>query len=110
VLVLAACGGSDSDATEPPSNGGDIATAAVDISGFAFNPGDVTVEVGAQVTWTNNESGVPHTVTADQGEWTAESGSLGDGETFTFDFTAAGTYTYFCSIHPSMEGSITVSG
>jgi plastocyanin len=83
------------------------ATAAVSIQNFSFNPGNITVAVGDTVTWTNNQAGVPHTVTADAGAF--DSGTVASGAAFTFSFTTAGTFTYHCNIHPFMHGTVTVT-
>lgn len=77
----------------------------VQISGFAFNPGTLTVKVGDTVTWTNMDSAT-HTVVADDGSF--QSGQLATGSTFQFTFTKAGTFTYKCGIHASMLGTIIV--
>ena len=79
---------------------------AITISDFAFS-GVAEVAVGTTVTVTNDD-GSPHTWTAVDG--TFDSGGLGQGESFEFTFTEAGTYEYFCSIHPSMTGTIVVTG
>ena len=108
-LALAACGGDDAatttaaDTTAAPS-GGD--GASLTISGFAF--GDpITVAAGTEVTITN-EDGATHTWTSRDGLW--DSGNLGGGDTFSFTFAEAGTFDFFCAIHGSMTGSITVTG
>jgi plastocyanin len=90
-----AAGGGGTGTTAAPAAGG----ATVDISGFAFSPASVTVKVGESVTWTNKDS-VPHTVTAADGSF--DSGSLAQGASFSFTFQKAGTYTYRCTVHPSM--------
>lgn len=82
-------------------------SASVAIVDFAFNPGAVTVDMGATVTWTN-QGPSPHTVTADDGSF--DSGQLDAGASFSHTFTAAGTVSYHCSIHPEMVGSVAVSG
>ncbi len=107
-VFLAACSSSSGD--ESPTTvgapaGGD---SAVSIENFAFGPGDITVSVGDTITWTNDEASVGHTTTSDDGIW--NSALLKPGETFEQTFTEAGTFTYFCSIHPSMKASITVEG
>jgi plastocyanin len=56
------------------------------------------------VTWTNNDS-IGHTVTADDGSFNSP---VDPGKTFSFTFTKAGTYTYHCSIHPTMKATIVV--
>ncbi len=93
-------------------SGGSSARAAtmdVSISNFAFNPSSLTVNVGDTVHWTNNDS-VTHTVTA--GTSPTPNGmfdtTLAPGATFDFTFTSAGTFSYFCKIHPYMMGTITV--
>ena len=79
---------------------------AVEIADFTFSPGTVEVAVGTTVTWTNNDS-APHTVTADDGAF--DSGELAQGDTFGMTFDTAGTYSYFCEIHPQMTASVVVT-
>lgn len=83
------------------------ATAAVSIQSFSFNPGGSTVAVGDTVTWTNNQAGVSHTVSADAGAF--DSGTVASGATFSFTFTTPGTFAYHCNIHPNMHGTVTVT-
>jgi plastocyanin len=88
----------------------------VSIQGFAFNPGTITVRVGQQVVWVNNDS-APHTTTSGScsgGTCTPapgwDSGTLNPGQSFSFTFTSAGTFTYFCRIHgASMQGTVVVT-
>ncbi len=122
-LGVAACGdsGSDGAATAAPTTAAPATTevpattaapaadpAAVEIVEFAFGPDMLTVPLGTTVTWTNNEIGVPHTTTADDGAW--DSGTMAEGDTFSHTFTEEGTFTYFCSIHPSMTATVNVTG
>ncbi|MCH8986122.1 MAG: cupredoxin domain-containing protein, partial [Acidobacteria bacterium] len=90
--------------TEQPASTG---SAAVSIVNFSFNDQVTTVSVGDTVTFTNNEVGIAHTTTATEGLW--NSGLLASGDTFDITFTEAGTFNFFCSIHPSMTGTITVT-
>jgi plastocyanin len=106
ILALAACSGGGTSATLAPSaaapaGGG----SSVSIAGFAFAPTAITVAAGSTVTWTNSDS-TGHTVTADDG--TFKSAKLGGGATFSQTFAKAGTFTYHCSIHSSMTGTVTV--
>lgn len=87
-----------------PAPGG--AVVEVSIAGFAFSPAAVTVNVGGTVTWTHAD-GAPHTVTADGGAF--ESARMGQGDTFSNTFPAAGSFPYHCAIHPSMTGTVTVT-
>ncbi|MFP5331129.1 MAG: plastocyanin/azurin family copper-binding protein [Acidimicrobiia bacterium] len=63
--------------------------------------------MGDTVTVRNDDS-IAHTWTAVGGAF--DSGTLGNGATFTFTFDSPGTFDYICQIHPSMKGSITISG
>jgi len=80
------------------------ASLSINIAGFRFT-GDQMGTVGDMVTITNGDA-VGHTWTSTEGAF--HSGVLGGGETFTFTFEQAGTYSYFCQIHPEMTGSITI--
>lgn len=86
------------------------ATAAqgykVSIGNFTFNAPTLTVPVGATVTWTNADD-VPHTVVSKDLK-TFRSRALDTDDSFSFTFTSAGEYLYFCSIHPMMTGKIVV--
>jgi len=79
---------------------------AVSINNFAFNPQVLTVTVGTTVTWTNMQD-IPHTTTSDTKVW--DSGNLAPGASFSYQFTKEGTFTYHCSIHPNMTGTIVVT-
>jgi plastocyanin len=109
-IIAAACNGTGSTAYGAPASTAATTTAATatnaaTIKGFAFQPDVLKVEVGAKVTWTNDDT-VAHTVTADTNSFA--SGNLQPGGSFSFTFTRPGTYAYHCSIHPSMHGSIVV--
>jgi len=82
------------------------AAATVTIDNFAFDAQTVTVAPGATVTWVNNDD-APHTVVADDGK-SFRSKVLDTGEKFSFTFMSAGTFGYFCSIHPHMVGKVVV--
>jgi plastocyanin len=84
------------------------ATNKVEISNFAFSPADITVKKGTTVTWTNKDS-VAHDVTENDDKDGPKSQRLEQGQTFTFTYNTAGTFKYFCSIHPNMLGSVTVT-
>jgi plastocyanin len=85
--------------------GAAAADQAVSISGLAFHPATVTVNVGDTVTWTNND-GVSHTATADGGSF--DTGTIGNGSSASETFNTAGTFAYHCSVHPTMQGSVVV--
>jgi amicyanin len=79
---------------------------AVSISNFKFNPATLTVPVGATVTWTNQDE-EPHTVAGKDGSF--HSPGMDTHGTYSFTFTAPGSYDYFCSIHPFMTGTVVVT-
>jgi plastocyanin len=78
---------------------------AVKIDNFSFGPQTVTVPVGATVTWTNRDD-IPHTVVSTEGVF--KSKVRDTDETFSYTFSKAGTYPYFCSLHPKMTGQVVV--
>lgn len=80
----------------------------VNIKSQSFQPATLTVPEGTTVTW-NNQDSVQHTVTSDiQGLF--DSGVIAPGKKFSSTFTAPGSYSYHCSIHPGMKGMIVVTG
>ncbi len=83
-------------------------THSVDISGFSYTPSSLTVNAGDTVVWTNHDT-VGHTVTSDQGT-ELHSGVMAAGQAYSHTFDTPGTYTYHCTIHPYMKGTVTVLG
>ncbi len=77
----------------------------VKIDNFSFGPGTLTVPVGTTVTWANRDD-IPHTVVSTEGAF--KSKVLDTDEKYSFTFGKAGSYAYFCSIHPKMTGKIVV--
>jgi plastocyanin len=89
----------------PLSAGGARAeTMAVSIDNFTFAPNELKLKVGDTVTWTNHDD-IPHTVVS-AGKFRSK--TLDTDDSFSFTFTAAGDYKYFCSLHPHMTGLIKV--
>ena len=80
---------------------------SIDISNFAFNPASLSLKVGDSVTWTNKDS-ASHTVTSDSGSELG-SNALSNGQSYSHTFNTPGTYSYHCTIHPMMTGTISVS-
>jgi plastocyanin len=113
VISMALITGCSKDKTTSPDDGGDNGgnnppslPNLVVINNFAFTPQTLTISVGDTVSW-RNDQGVGHTVTSVSGN-TMDSGVLTQGQTYQVVFTQAGTYPYYCTIHPSMTGVITV--
>ena len=84
-------------------------SVAVDIKNYAYNPASLTVSVGDTVTWTNEDT-APHTVTVSDGPEKFNSPTLQQGQTWSYTFTKAGTYSYYCAVHPDMKATVTVTG
>jgi plastocyanin len=82
-------------------------TTEVKIDNFSFGPATLTVGVGSTVTWINRDD-IPHTVVSTDDPKTFKSKVLDTDEKFSFTFTKAGTFPYFCSIHPKMTGRVIV--
>ena len=78
----------------------------IEIKDFAFNPQTMTVRSGETVTWINRDE-EPHTVVSVEKQF-KKSTALDTDQTFTITAGAPGTYTYFCSVHPKMTGTIVV--
>ena len=85
----------------PPAHASDVG-----ISNYAFSPASIEVHPGDSVTWTNHDK-VPHLVTTADNRF-QKSPVLKAGQSFSNTFATAGTYSYFCSIHPQMTGKIIV--
>jgi len=98
LLLSAASPRSAAKAAEPT-------TAEVKVDNFSFGPATLAVAVGTTVTWTNRDD-IPHTIVSNDKVF--KSKVLDTDEKFSFTFTKAGTYPYFCSIHPKMTGSVVV--
>ena len=98
LLLSAGSPGSSANTAEP-------ASAEVKVDNFSFGPATLTVAVGTTVTWTNRDD-IPHTVVSTDKAF--KSKVLDTDEKFSFTFSKAGTYPYFCSIHPKMTGSVVV--
>jgi len=122
-LGLVACGSSDDDSAtqaetapgttsieEPSGNapapsGEAVRAAKVRIVEFFYDPDPVTIQVGGKVIW-QNEDPEPHTATADEGSF--DTGTIEEGKIKSETFKEAGTYSYFCEIHPAMHGTVEV--
>jgi plastocyanin len=137
LLILSACGGgaaatapataapaSEAPASEAPASapaasesaaaGGaacapstETGTVSAAMANIAFNPASITASVGDVITWTNNDS-AQHTATVTS-DPTCTTETLANGATGSIVFNTAGSYEFFCKIHPTMTGTIEVS-
>ncbi|MGW0423719.1 cupredoxin domain-containing protein [Streptomyces sp. NPDC003015] len=80
----------------------------VDIMSYKFGDGkQLVVEAGQTVQWTNHDS-APHTVTTTKAPVAFDSGTLKQGQSWSYTFTKVGTYEYYCAVHPDMVSSVKV--
>lgn len=106
---------SDSAMPMPPpasssdsSSGSAVEASSVTIENYNFTPAKIKVKKGTKVTWTNQDS-VKHDVMPDnESDAFKASELLGKGESYSFTFNTVGTYTYHCSPHPYMKGTVEV--
>ena len=77
----------------------------VNIDNFTFTPAELTVSVGTTVKWLNRDD-IPHTVV--ESAKVFRSKAMDTDDSYSFTFANAGTFTYFCSLHPHMTGKIIV--
>ena len=95
------------EASSPATVAPSVAGAGGNLEIVDFSHRDLAVPAGTTVTWTN-AGAVIHTTTSKDGLW--DSGVLENGQTFNFTFDQAGSFAFFCNIHPSMTATITVTG
>ncbi len=86
------------DATKKDAN-------EITIDNFTFTPKELTVAVGTTVKWLNHDD-IPHTVV--EKKTTFRSKALDTDDSYSFTFTSAGTFDYFCGLHPHMVGQVIV--
>jgi len=89
-------------------NGPKLGPNEIGIDNFQFTPPTLTVKPGTSVTWVNGDD-VPHLIASADGHFQS-SKLLDTGNRFTVSFPKAGTYSYFCSLHPQMQGKVVVAG
>ena len=81
------------------------ATNVVTIDNFTFSPKEITVAVGTTIKWVNHDD-IPHTVV--EKNTTFRSKALDTDDSYSFTFASAGSFDYFCGLHPHMVGKIIV--
>ena len=81
------------------------AVTEVKIDNFTFAPQRMVIKAGTTVTWIN-EDDIPHTVAATDKSFRSK--VLDTDDKYSFTFTTAGVFEYFCSLHPHMTGTIVV--
>ena len=93
-------------AVRPTLASGEEANATeVRVDNFTFAPETLTVPVNSTVTWVNKDD-IPHVIASNEGLF--KSKALDTDQNYSYTFTKAGTYAYYCSVHPKMVGKIVV--
>ena len=77
----------------------------VTIDNFTFTAPELTVAVGTTVKWVNHDD-IPHTVVEKNKAFRSK--ALDTDDAYSFTFASAGTFDYFCGLHPHMQGKIIV--
>ncbi len=120
-LATAGCGNGNPSASAGAGGGASAVTAAATLPGtpvatidatsaLKFEPDTTTAKVGDVILFKNTSSGIPHNVTFDDASASsATSATLQFGDTWSVKFSTAGTYTYNCTFHPGMKGTLTIS-
>jgi plastocyanin len=97
--------GTDTTESEAAPSGEAAKSEKVQIVEFTYEPDPVVVQTDGKVIW-QNEDTAPHTATADDGSF--DTGTIEKGKIGSATFKEAGTFTYFCEIHPTMLGTVEV--
>lgn len=108
VAGIAGCGGGASTPTQPTQGSTvtvSIVAGANTLTTTAYNPNPVTISRGSSIMWVNNDSRT-HNSTSDSNAFA--SGNIAPNASFTQAFQTAGTFTYHCTIHPGMVGTVVV--
>ena len=80
-------------------------TNVVTIDNFTFTSPELTVAVGTTVKWVNHDD-IPHSVVENNKAFRSK--ALDTDDSYSFTFASAGTFAYFCGLHPKMQGKIVV--
>ena len=110
-LCLTACGSSTatspSTTTPAPANSTTVmmVSGASSLTTTAYAPSPISVPVGTTISWLNNDN-TAHTSTANNSAWASP--AVAPGDRFNFTFNTAGAFTYHCTIHPGMVGTVNV--
>jgi plastocyanin len=82
------------------------AESRVTIDNFTFKPDVITIPIGTRIVWENDDD-IPHTIVETQGKF--NSPALDTEDKYSFTFATAGTFEYFCGLHPHMKGKVVVT-
>lgn len=97
-----------SEPTETSAEAGPAEPATITIVDFAFEPAEISVPVGTEITWANEDS-ARHSVISDDDGGPFQSDEFDNGESYSVVVEEEGTFPYVCGIHPNMAGTVTVT-
>jgi plastocyanin len=107
ILFTVSCSESEDDpGTTLTGGSGSPGPNEVFIQGMSFSPSSITVAAGTTIKWTNKDA-VAHTVTSNTNAF--DSGTINSNGTFSFTFATAGTFSYYCKLHPAMVAAVVVN-
>ncbi len=104
-VVAGGCGGDEEPMATAAGAPAAESTNEIRIADFNYDPERVTVDVGAELVWTNGDQ-APHTATADDGSF--DTGTLDQDDSGNATFEQPGTYSYYCRFHPFMKATVEV--
>ncbi|MBV4356864.1 cupredoxin domain-containing protein [Pinibacter aurantiacus] len=103
-LIVISCS-KDSGYGSSSNSGNNQGNNTVSMQYTQYDPSTITVKAGTTITWINNDN-MDHTVTANDGSF--DSGTIKQGGKYTHTFSTAGTFSYHCTFHANMKGSVVV--
>ena|SRR4249920_1321738 len=108
-MAISSCNSGHAQSTVSATSSGDATEkdAQVVIENMGYHPASITITKGSKVTWTDKQSFIPHDVVSDE-DGLFDSGNLHKDDTFSHTFNDAGTFTYYCSHHKKMHGTVIV--
>ena len=108
-ITISSCNTGKAQSTTSANSSGDTIEkdAQVVIEKMAYSPASITIMKGSKVTWTDKQSFIPHDVVSDK-DGLFDSGNMYKNDTFSYTFNDIGTFTYYCSHHKKMHGTVIV--
>lgn len=108
-LAISSCNSGKAQSTASATRSGEEISldAQVVIEKMGYHPASITITKGTKVTWTDKQSFIPHDVVSDT-EGLFDSGNMYKNDTFSYTFNDTGTFTYYCSHHKKMHGTVIV--
>ena len=109
LITISSCNTGKAQSTTSATSSGDTVEkdAQVVIEKMGYHPASITITKGTKVTWTDKQSFIPHDVVSDK-DGLFDSGNMYKNDIFSYTFNDTGTFTYYCSHHKKMHGTVIV--